>query len=352
MSTCQNPSKPPRRDAQENNSDYTKVKMSDASAASRAASSLEAAGTNSSSGDPIQAWDSLDSAPEEHHYENGRRYHMYNKGRYPLPNDEDEQSREIMKHYMMLELAGGKLFYAPIGDTPERILDIGTGVGAWAIDVADEYPGSEVLGTDLSAMQPDLVPPNARFLVDDVEDPEWLNGSGWDLIHLRFVVGMLRDVPGTMARCFENTKPGGWIEIQDTHFIPKCDDGTMKDDDHLYSFLDLVHRAFAKGGMDLHCQRNMGQHLTEAGYTGVRCVAKKTPVGPWARGEHLQRIGETMKHVIYDVLPSFAKPLELLDMSRVEAELWFVKVRKTLEDRSRHRYVNTYFWYAQKPGGG
>ncbi|KAL8418490.1 hypothetical protein RB594_001905 [Gaeumannomyces avenae] len=343
MSTCQNPSKPPRRDAQENNSDYTKVKMSDASAASRAASSLEAAGTNSSSDDPIHAWDSLDSAPEEHHYENGRRYHMYNKGRYPLPNDEDEQSREIMKHYMMLELA---LFYAPIGDTPERILDIGTGV------VADKYPGSEVLGTDLSAMQPDLVPPNARFLVDDVEDPEWLNGSGWDLIHLRFVVGMLRDVPGTMARCFENTKPGGWIEIQDTHFIPKCDDGTMKDDDYLYSLLDLVHRAFAKGGMDLHCQRNMGRHLTEAGYTGVRCVAKKTPVGPWARGEHLQRIGETMKHVIYDVLPSFAKPLELLDMSRVEAELWFVKVRKTLEDRSRHRYVNTYFWYAQKPGGG
>jgi len=47
----------------------------------------------------------------------------------------------------------GKLHLAPL-DAPQRILDIGTGTGIWAIDIADEYPMAEVIGTDLSPIQP------------------------------------------------------------------------------------------------------------------------------------------------------------------------------------------------------
>ncbi len=64
-----------------------------------------------------------------HTYENGRRYHTFKNGRYPIPNDDLEQNREDMKHVMMLELTDGALFYAPIGDHPQLILDIGTGTG-------------------------------------------------------------------------------------------------------------------------------------------------------------------------------------------------------------------------------
>lgn len=64
-----------------------------------------------------------------HTYENGRRYQCFKNGRYPIPNDDNEQDREDMKHAMMLELTDGELFYAPIGDNPQSILDIGTGTG-------------------------------------------------------------------------------------------------------------------------------------------------------------------------------------------------------------------------------
>ena len=72
---------------------------------------------------------SICSSVYNHTYENGRRYHSYKHGRYPIPNDDLEQNREDMKHAMMLELTDGKLCYAPIGDHPQQILDIGTGTG-------------------------------------------------------------------------------------------------------------------------------------------------------------------------------------------------------------------------------
>lgn len=72
---------------------------------------------------------SISSSVYNHTFENGRRYHSYRHGRYPIPNDDLEQSREDMKHAMMLEMTDGKLFYAPIGDYPQKIIDIGTGTG-------------------------------------------------------------------------------------------------------------------------------------------------------------------------------------------------------------------------------
>ena len=61
--------------------------------------------------------------------EHGRTYQYFKNGRYPIPNDDEEQSREDMKHAMLLELTDGRLFYAPVGDHPQRIIDVGTGTG-------------------------------------------------------------------------------------------------------------------------------------------------------------------------------------------------------------------------------
>ena len=66
---------------------------------------------------------------------NRRRYQAILKGRYGLPNDNEEQVREWIKHKMFLDyLNMGNLFRSPIGDHPQKIVDLGTGVGYWAID--------------------------------------------------------------------------------------------------------------------------------------------------------------------------------------------------------------------------
>jgi len=145
---------------------------------------------------------SVTSSIYNHSFENGRRYHAYKYGRYPIPNDDQEQNREDMKHAMMMELTDGKLFLAPIGENPQKIIDIGTGTGIWAIEAGDLFPGAEVLGLDLSPIQPEWVPPNVKFMIDDVED-EWANGPDWDFAHFRGMALTLRDLQKAVDQTFE-----------------------------------------------------------------------------------------------------------------------------------------------------
>lgn len=58
-----------------------------------------------------------------------------------------------LENHLFCLLLGGKLHLAPL-QSPQRILDLGTGTGIWAIDIADQYPSAQVIGTDLSAVQP------------------------------------------------------------------------------------------------------------------------------------------------------------------------------------------------------
>ena len=70
----------------------------------------------------------------------GRRYHSYYGSDKNLhPTDEREKDRLDLHHEIFLQLLEGELYKAPIGQHPQQILDIGTGTGIWAIDMADKY---------------------------------------------------------------------------------------------------------------------------------------------------------------------------------------------------------------------
>jgi len=74
------------------------------------------------------------------------------------PCDEQEMDRMDIFHKFFQVARHEVLHTAPF--TPNydgpRILDIGTGTGIWAIDMADKYPNAEVLGIDLSLIQPSM----------------------------------------------------------------------------------------------------------------------------------------------------------------------------------------------------
>ncbi|KAG0633598.1 S-adenosyl-L-methionine-dependent methyltransferase [Tuber brumale] len=139
---------------------------------------------------------SLNSSILDYEYENGSRYHRHPHGSYPMPNDETEQDRLDMMHHIYLMMLDGKLHIAPIGDDPQKILDVGTGTGIWAIDMANEYPSAEVIGTDLSPIQPQWVPHNSRFEVNDSASPWMLARDSFGFIYSRHLPGALSNRPG------------------------------------------------------------------------------------------------------------------------------------------------------------
>lgn len=73
---------------------------------------------------------------------------------YILPEDKREQDRLDLQHALCLLSTDQQLALAPIGNNVRNVLDLGTGTGIWAIDFADQYPEADILGVDLSAIQP------------------------------------------------------------------------------------------------------------------------------------------------------------------------------------------------------
>ncbi|KAG6101978.1 hypothetical protein E4U31_003494 [Claviceps sp. LM219 group G6] len=283
-----------------------------------------------------------------HTYERGRRYPVFGDIQYPIPIDEMEQDREDMQHAMMMMLMRDKLFLSPIGNQPQNIFDIGTGTGTWAIKVGERYPSATVRGIDIASIQPEMVPPNVSFLVNDCEQ-EWTERYV-DLVHFRFMIIMLRDTSKVLGHAFKSLRPGGWIELQEYEATPMCDDGSMPDDDAAKHLYELIDKSFEKFGLKANLAPQLGTYLEKAGFEDIRCQVMKVPIGPWTKDKTMRIIGQYQKSVIVDGLPSLAgRPFQALGMSDAEIEATIAKARKGLHDPRVHRYLNYYFWYAQKP---
>ncbi|RGP79041.1 tam domain methyltransferase [Fusarium longipes] len=294
---------------------------------------------------------SLSSSVRDYQFENSRRYHKFKEGLYQFPNDVPEQEREDMKHTVAVHLLGGRLHRSPV-ESPQKIIDIGTGTGSWAIDIGDLYPSASVIGIDLSPIQPPWVPPNVKFLVDDAEAPMLESPNSVDLFHLRNMSTAIKDWPALLEQIYTALKPGGWIEMPEFRWVYGCDDDTM--DPEVYTppqMVDNIRAGLAKFGVEMHAASKNPDRLRDAGFVNIRHEIKKVPVGPWPKDQTLKTIGLYTRSIIYDGLQAITMgPFTRgLGWTPEEVEVFLVKVRKDLMTPSVHSYVHFHSLCAQKP---
>ncbi|KAF6827203.1 hypothetical protein CMUS01_09118 [Colletotrichum musicola] len=172
----------------------------------------------------------------------------------------------------------------------DRVLDIGTGTGSWAIDFGDEHPEAEVLGVDLSAIQPEFTPPNVKFEIADVEEP-WTYSRPFQYIHSRMMNGYIRDWETYLQNCYDYLTPNGYIELTECDFNAKSDDGTLTDDLALVELLRMWAETAAELGQPFREIEPLVDVLREIGFVDVEVRMEKWPSNPWPRDRKLRELG-------------------------------------------------------------
>ncbi|KAK4560723.1 hypothetical protein LTR86_005302, partial [Recurvomyces mirabilis] len=285
---------------------------------------------------------SLQSAVTRYEYEHGRRYHGYQAGQYFFPNDEQELNRMDIEHHNQRLQMNGALHLCPV-QNPTDILDLGTGTGIWCIDMADTYPSAQVVGTDLSPVQPDWVPPNCSFEVDDFE-LDWTWGDNrFDLIHHRHLIGSISNHAHFYKQAYNALKPGGWIEVVEMEAKLYCDDGTVPPTSAMKRWGDYIHEIFAKSGRPFIPVAQYKTQLEDAGFECVTYVEMKRPTNDWPKNPRVKEIGKFCALNFLEGLEGFTiKPfVGVLGWSQQEVTVFLAQVRAESLRRSMHGYMKS-----------
>jgi SAM-dependent methyltransferase len=246
----------------------------------------------------------------------------------------------------MLCLAFGSLYLAPIDNLEgglHDVLDIATGTGIWAIEFAERFPSADVIGTDLSPIQPAYVPPNVHFEVDDAEDV-WVYAHQFDYIHGRMLASCFQSHRAVFKSAFDALRPGGYLELQDVQF-PFLGAGDKWNGSAYQRWVRLLEAATKALGKNWGRVPLYKTYLEEIGFVDVVERRFDLPFGPWAKGENNKNLGLWGRANMLQALGalSMAVLTRGLVMTAAEIELLLVNVRKDLKKskgESLHLYTH------------
>ncbi|KAJ5248609.1 hypothetical protein N7468_000060 [Penicillium chermesinum] len=262
-----------------------------------------------------------------------------------------------------LMLLKGELYNAPIGDSPQNILDLGTGTGIWALDIAEKFPGAHVIGNDISPIQPTWVAPNIEFIVEDFESEWTYDTNHFDFIHARCLAGYappprlcfnertsltrsrcVADWPGFMRRIFDHVKPGGYFEIHESAVWARSDDDSLKPDSALMEWQKALNRAGEMSGRELNIYRKLEGWMMDAGFEDVTVKVYTLPFSPWPRDPYLKAIGRYQAVQLQQAIDSYSLRLytQVLGWGADAAKIHNAVVKRELREKKLHAYVPTY----------
>ncbi|KAJ5305849.1 hypothetical protein N7508_004864 [Penicillium antarcticum] len=290
-------------------------------------------------------------------YENGRRYQTLREVSY-VPSDDQQFEAYEAGHITALNMDSNRenpLFRSPVGKHIKHVLDIGTGKGSWAVDVADLFQKATVRGVDLFPPPINWMPPNCVLEVDDILQP-WTWQQPFDLIHMRNLDAAF--TPEENARlyqqCYNNLQPGGWIEQLEISHKFHSEDNSWPEHCHVKDWERLMTSAAAKSGRPLDLYHRFPSLIKQTGFVDIHVEEAKWPVGPWPRDKQLKEAGSVnlghwltgMEGYAMYLFTKYGSPTA---WSKEEVQVHLARVRKELVDPRYHLYHTVKRVWARKP---
>ncbi|KAM0321803.1 hypothetical protein ACHAQA_009900 [Verticillium albo-atrum] len=298
---------------------------------------------------------SISSSILQYRIINGRTYHSERgDATYWASNDEQQNESLDILHHLSTMSIDGKLHLAPLNkSSSNKVLDVGTGTGIWAIDFADEYPNSEVIGTDISPIQPSWVPPNLRFEIEDFTQDWTFAANSFDYVHMRYLYGSVPEWYELFKQAYRVCRPGGWVESYEGSPMCHSDDGTLKEGSAMAEW----GKFFFEGGKKLgRVFTPLPDNLQEkgmeaAGFVDVHSSTMKIPVGGWAKDEKQKEMGRFAQLTLESDPEGFVSFMAgLLDgWTNDDVLMYCAQFRRELKARKTHGYYYQRIVWARKP---
>ncbi|CAP70369.1 uncharacterized protein PODANS_3_4520, partial [Podospora anserina S mat+] len=309
---------------------------------------------------------------------NGRDFQRYavENSIYFAPVDDDEIERLHYQHELFNMVFENRLIFPPV-PRPRRILECGSGSGAWAIEVAEQYPECEVRmacfvsgvaypsgvsGENLSTVigldiypypVPEDIPDNVDFQVDDLNSPSTFPSNHFDLVNSRLMSGGIHVDRWTnyLSDIYRVLRPGGWCQMVEIYYNAQSDNGTLTAN-HALQVWSQSYLQSIQHYKDPRVALRLQTLMTQAGFVEVESRLITLPLSGWSNDPRDRDIGVANRANAHRLLSSLAMyPFSQgLGMSNTDIQLLVAQARAEADNPAFKAYFPVYVCIGRKPG--
>ncbi|KAJ7633136.1 S-adenosyl-L-methionine-dependent methyltransferase [Roridomyces roridus] len=235
-------------------------------------------------------------------------------GVYLLPSvsDNENEVTRAFREYFEGELCALDLK----NERPQRILELGCGSGAWAIQAAIEFPEAQVVAVDISPLPAhqlqdvdisSVLPDNMTFQLVDLRANLPFERESFDIVHSRMVMvhvsarytnfwaagkpNAIYKVPNAkdlIHKAALLVKPGGLLLLDDMDHKSTVDTGGPA----VRRCMDKIQKLWEMSGLDAEIGRKFQSILAETGwFSDIQVDKIAVPLGGCAHDERLNKLG-------------------------------------------------------------
>ena len=266
-----------------------------------------------------------------------------------MPCDDAEQTRLAILFQIYLFMLDNQITLGRIPSTVERILDLGTGIGDWAVAAAERFPNAEITATDIcTVLHPSAAPANVSFELDDALK-DWTYNEPFDFIHMRGLRGSFRDWDQIYAEASRHLKIGGTLEVSDQGLIQLTNEPAN-------SFISIYNGALLSAAEEAQTPISL-DHLKkpafeEAGLSIVKSKAFDLPIGEWSPDRRKKRAGKMALIATLEGLEAYALRIltKYRDWKEEDVRQLISRVKEEIMMPESKAYIKVQFVVARRLG--